>query len=515
VNKTFIRSLVILVALGLFSLACGLSSALPTATLPPPIPQVITVVITATLSQSNEALTPSAEVSPTPLPPPPIPTATASATATATLELLPPSDTPFPTVTSTPSGPFAYIVQEGDTLIGIAQKFNIDLAILLAMNPGIENKALKVGDQVFIPAPDTALKTPSAFTPVGFVADPHDGVGMKFYKPDGSLITELVAKGLSEYDSQRVHIGGPWQGDPGVVPVVYYSSLGPGGDNSIDWLWIVQGGSEPVLMKVPQFYAMAGAPGQPVLAYTTMDFEESEPRCRLYAASLKDLPGASPLFVIADPEGYMVRPLVVDAKAGKLKGIWYTMAAWGIGGDVVFEPRKGLKYLDMSSGMVDEILNRDMSAWDVSSDRNWVASSTMSGPLSIFNRRPGETYTFPLLASSNRGAGNARFAPDGLSVAWMEGSGWTMGENPNYHATIRIATTAGVVQADIPQAAFDGIASSKKITWVEPVGWLDDRTLVVQVRFQAWSDAALIRVNSDGSNPVYLASGTFVTFLYP
>jgi len=426
-----------------------------------------------------------------------------------------PTGTPLPTVTATASGPSVYVVQEGDTLQGIAQKFNIDLAILLALNPGIESKPLKVGDQIIIPVPNTAVDKPSAYAPVGFVADPHDGVGLKFYKLDGSLITELVAKGLSEFDSQRVHIGGPWQGDPGAVPVVYYSSQGPGGDNSIDWLRIVKGGLEPVLVKVPQFFAMAGAPGQPVLAYTTLDFEGSEARCRLYAASLQDLPDASPLFVIADPEGYMVRPLAIDAESGELRGVWYTMAAWGIGGDVVFEPRKGLKYLDMSSGIVNEILNRDMSAWDVSSDRNMVASSTMSGPLSILNRRTDETFSFPLLAGSNRGAGDARFSPDGQSVAWMEGSGWTMGENPDYHAIIRIATTAGVVQADIPQTAFDGVASSEKITWVEPVGWLDDHTLVVQVRFQEWSNAALIRVSSDGSNPLYLASGTFVTFLYP
>jgi hypothetical protein len=38
---------------------------------------------------------------------------------------------------------------------------------------------------------------------------------------------------------------------------------------------------------------------------------------------------------------------------------------------------------------------------------------------------------------------------------------------------------------------------------------------VVQIRDQDWSQAALIRIQFDGSNPLYLATGTFVSFLYP
>jgi hypothetical protein len=191
------------------------------------------------------------------------------------------------------------------------------------------------------------------------------------------------------------------------------------------------------------------------------------------------------------------------------------MTAWGIGGDIVFEPRKGMKYLDMSSGMVNEILNRDKAAWDVSPDRTWVSYSSISGPLSILNRNTGEAFTFPLLPDSNRGAGDARISPDGQYVAWMEGSGWTMAENPDFHASIRIGTTAGIHIADIPQTAFDNVASSEKVSWVEPVGWLDGQTLIVQVRFQDWNSAALIRINFDGSNPLYLTTGTFAAFLYP
>jgi hypothetical protein len=462
-HTTHSRFLIIFVSLALISLACGLSTKLPTSTSHAPTPLVVTIVVAVTQEQLTVVSTPTEESSPTPGPSQtPIPP-TPESTQTPVPPTLEPSPVP-PTPTLEPS----------------------------ATQPAV-----------------------SPYAPVGFVADSHDGVGLTFFNLDGSLINELIAPGLSEYDSQRVHIAGPWQGDPSTVPVVYFSTEGPSAGDSIDWLRIVAGNSNPVWVSAPQFFSMAGASGQPVLAYSTLDFEDNQPRSRLYAGSLQTLPGASPLFVIADPDGYMVRPLAVDAEAGNLKGVWYTMAAWGIGGDIVFEPRKGLKYLDMSSGMVTEILNRNMAAWDVSPDRSWVAYSTISGPVSILNRQTGDTFTFPLLPDSNRGAGNACISPDGRYVAWMEGSGWTMAENPDFHASIRIGTTAGIHLTDIPQTAFDNVASSEKVSWVQPVGWLDGQTLIVQVRFQDWSNAALLRVHFDGSNPLYLAAGTFVAFLYP
>jgi len=506
-----LRFLVIFAVLALVSLACGLSKSGSTDTSPPPTPNVITAVDVTTPESPVAVFTPTVEPTQTPVPPSPTPLATSTQ---------PPTETPLPSETATPTGPFLYVIQEGDTLFGIAQKFNVDLTVLLSLNPGIDPNGINVGDQIMIPASNTAIGNPTQELPgsssiVGFVADPHDGVGLTFYNLDGSLITEMIAPGLAEFDSQRVHIAGPWAGDLSAVPVVYYSADSPSGEKGSDWLRIAAGNADPVWISVPQFFAMAGAPGQPVLAYSTLNFEESQPRSGLYGGNLLSLPGAPPLFIIADPDGYMVRPLAVNAEAGELRGIWYTMAAWGIGGDIVFEPRKGLKYLDMTNGMVSEILNRDLAAWDVSLDRSRVAYSTVSGPVSVLNRVTGETFTIPLLPDSNRGAGDACISPDGQYVAWMEGSGWTMAETPDFHATIRIATTFGVHLTDIPQTAFDNVASSEPVSWIQPVGWLDGQTLIVQVRYQDWSNAALLRVNFDGSNPLYLATGTFVTFLYP
>jgi LysM repeat protein len=96
----------------------------------------------------------------------PTPTETATPTATATVT---PTPTQTPTVTVTPtesltptaSGPFLYQVEEGDSLWAIAERFGVDLLVLITVNnldPNSPN--IQVGDQLTIPAPDTSL--PSA-----------------------------------------------------------------------------------------------------------------------------------------------------------------------------------------------------------------------------------------------------------------------------------------------------------------------------------------------------------------
>ena len=103
----------------------------------------ISLFSTATYTPT-ETGTPTATGTNTPLP---------SATSTAT-------QTPTETLTPTASGPFAYTVVEGDTLSGIAEKFNVDLLLLIAINNLDSNSPIiRVGDQLTIPGPDSELPT--------------------------------------------------------------------------------------------------------------------------------------------------------------------------------------------------------------------------------------------------------------------------------------------------------------------------------------------------------------------
>ncbi len=107
----------------------------------------------------------------------PVPTNTPTETPSPTV-----TETPPPTETATPSGPFEYTVAENDTLGSIAEKFNTDLATILALNPQIDPATLliRLGDKLIIPAPDTQL--PSA-TPL------PEGLGY------GTLIQYTVVSG--------------------------------------------------------------------------------------------------------------------------------------------------------------------------------------------------------------------------------------------------------------------------------------------------------------------------------
>lgn len=115
------------------------------------------------------------------------PTETATPTNTATNTPLPtetPTVTNTPTETATPtaSGPFPYTVEEGDTLIGIAEKFNVDFFVLVAINNlDPANPLIRVGDQLTIPGPNTQLPTVTPLPPnlprgtkIEYIVQPND-----------------------------------------------------------------------------------------------------------------------------------------------------------------------------------------------------------------------------------------------------------------------------------------------------------------------------------------------------
>ena len=96
----------------------------------------------------------------------PTTTATFTPTNTSTPSLTPTiTETPSPTVTFTPSGPQQYVVQEGDSLLSIADRFNLgsegSLLIYYANLDLMERNQgfIKVGDSLTIPPPGSVLPT--------------------------------------------------------------------------------------------------------------------------------------------------------------------------------------------------------------------------------------------------------------------------------------------------------------------------------------------------------------------
>lgn len=93
----------------------------------------------------------------TPTSPPPSATPT-SGPPTASL-------TPTAVGTPTESVPGTYVVQEGDTLVSIAERFGVDLLVLISVNNITDPAALTIGTELVIPKPGTALPTDTPVVP--------------------------------------------------------------------------------------------------------------------------------------------------------------------------------------------------------------------------------------------------------------------------------------------------------------------------------------------------------------
>ena len=78
--------------------------------------------------------------------------------AAPTIAVLRTTPQPLPTATATPSAtPIIYVVEEGDTLLGIAYAHFTSLDALRALNPDVEPARLQIGQELQLPPPATAL----------------------------------------------------------------------------------------------------------------------------------------------------------------------------------------------------------------------------------------------------------------------------------------------------------------------------------------------------------------------
>jgi LysM repeat protein len=121
-------------------------------------------------------------------------------TATRTLEPPTPTETATPTVTITPtaSGPFIYIVEEGDTCFSIAEKFAVDVVTLLEINELAADCPIFPGTEIVVPPPGTLLSTPTPF-PTDFVGrieyriregDTLDAIAILYFTTVESILEE-------------------------------------------------------------------------------------------------------------------------------------------------------------------------------------------------------------------------------------------------------------------------------------------------------------------------------------
>lgn len=361
------------------------------------------------------------------------------------------------------------------------------------------------------PSPTAALPPPLPPMPLptDLALYSREGTGLLLF----SLMQQITARVDMPGAVSMVRIAGTVPEETLALPVVYY-------DGEQHALRLVSGGVTSTVANVPNLIDLVGAPGQPVLAYTRLEFMDQGLRSHLYAGTLPSLATAAPVLSVINLESYAIHSLAVRTEGGQPAGVWYTYEPYGIGGDIVYPPRSALYYLDLVAGTSIEVLPREMRPSSLSLDQAWIAFVPgPRGPLTIRDLATGQEVTFPLLPDSDRGAGRAVFSPDDRYVAWMEASGSMWSDPSTFQAAVRVASTSGELIADIPAAGIPasvlaGISGTEDM-WLVPAGWLDEDTLLLQVTLGSPDRSVVLQIGHDGTGLEYLVPGIFAEFLYP
>lgn len=359
-----------------------------------------------------------------------------------------------------------------------------------------------------IDEPPVLIEPPLLTGPVpsGFIVKPVTSEVL-LYSPDGVLTGNIPVGGPGEYGFSSLHAaGGTSSGTP---PLVYFSWR--------DQPVVIEnvGGGEALVLIEPDFARLLGAEASPWFAYTTATYTDSGLHTQLFVGTSATIASSAPVIDETVGDGQGLKPLALRMEGGVATGVWTTGYIVGIGGDLVFDPCNRVNFIDLATGVRTELVGDGYMPSTLSPDRTWVAYARPGGgePLIILNLVTGENHTFPAWALNDRGSGDGVFSPDSNYVAWMEGSGYRMDDPPNFRSMIRIGTTTGGLVGDFSMDQLSA-AAGFPLVWAQPVGWLDNDSLLLMVADETWFNFGVMRLDLPGTLN-WLANGTFVGFTYP
>lgn len=374
----------------------------------------------------------------------------------------------------------------------------------------------------FIPTPtpkfvEEPLAMPAASVPLPFAAlfNTGDQRGITAYDRSGLALGEWQTAPMTG----QVHVAGPITDGVVSTPLVFWNfdAEQPGLRLSLN----LGGGITPLLeiAEPATFTDMVGLPASPVVAYSTLQYEEDGAliRSKVYLGEFQLLASAPPILVIDSRESEYITPLAIRVVEQKPIGIWFTRHMFGIGGTpALFTNNTGLYYFDISANTVYTFLEAGKKPTDLSPNQAYAAWVDVdSGDMHFTDLINGQTVSFPKLPESERSAGLGLVSPSGGYVAWEEGINLIPGEDTPVF-TVRIGTMDGNIIAEYPHANFAKTSELGMETSIRLLGWLSDETLLVGVRqLGKEGEAVIVAVNVNENDITLFAHGEFVGFAYP
>jgi hypothetical protein len=352
--------------------------------------------------------------------------------------------------------------------------------------------------------------------PDGVLVNTDNGVGLTYLDVNGQIISEIQTPGIGFADPENVAIAGiAIPGQP--LPPIIYRSWEPE-----QALMANMNGHISTLRQTKSFLSLKGAPGQSALAFSEVVLStDNFPHSFLYAGNSTNLGSIGSFYDLIDEPAYMaLMPVGVEAVSGEPQGIWYTKTAWGIGGaDLIFPITRGLYFFDLTNGDNLQYVDADRCFQGISPDLSHAGTVNfdMAGDraMTIINLTSSQQTSFAIDPASDRGAGFAVFSPNNQFAAWLEASGSMISEPSNFHPRVRIGDVQnGNVVRDLIDASAAQAINSDQVIFMRPAGWLNDETLLVEVRGRDWEDVSLLRYDVVSGRLSIFSSGNFVSFGY-